>query len=45
MYVCLCCQGDDYVIMCIKDGDTASAISSFNEGYSNGEFDDVSMTL
>ena len=30
--------------MCIKDGDTAAAISTFNDGRSNGEFDDVGDT-
>ena len=35
-------QGDDYCLMCIKDGDTAAAISTFNIGEINAEFDDVS---
>ena len=36
-------QGSDYVLMCVRDGDTAAIVQSYNDGRSNGPFSNVSQ--
>ena len=43
-YSCFVFQGNDYVLMCMNAGGMVSLVSTFNEGYTNIEFDDVSMS-